>query len=153
MNVTVEAVKSAGREKGANIKLPIYLDYQATTPVDPRVLEAMMPYFTEHFGNPHSSTHAFGSISADAVERARGQVASLIGADAREIVFTSGATEANNLALKGVAAFEREHYKGRRNRVITLVTEHKCVIASSTHDRGRHRTGDRRLVRASFPGK
>ena len=118
---------------GANIKLPIYLDYQATTPLDPRALEAMMPYFTEHCGNPSSSTHAFGSISADAVERAREQVASLIGAEAREIVFTSGATEANNLALKGVAAFEIEHRKGRRNRIITVVTEHKCVIETCKH--------------------
>ena len=118
---------------GANIKLPIYLDYQATTPLDPRALEAMMPYFTEHFGNPSSTTHAFGSISADAVERAREQVASLIGAEAREIVFTSGATEANNLALKGVAAFEIEHRKGRRNRIITVVTEHKCVIETCKH--------------------
>jgi cysteine desulfurase len=113
---------------GANIKLPIYLDYQATTPLDPRALEAMMPYFTEHFGNPHSSTHEFGATSAAAVERAREQVASLIGAEAREIVFTSGATEANNLAIKGVAAFECEHRKGQRKRVITVITEHKCVI-------------------------
>ena len=133
MNEPAEAVKSGRRERSANIKLPIYLDYQATTPLDPRVLEAMMPYFTEHFGNPHSTTHAFGTISADAVERARGQIASLIGADAREIVFTSGATEANNLAIKGVAAFEHDHYKGRRNRVITLVTEHKCVIETCNH--------------------
>ena len=116
------------RNPGANIKLPIYLDYQATTPLDPRALEAMMPYLTECFGNPHSSTHAFGSDCAEAVERARAQVASLIGAQAREIVFTSGATEANNLAIKGVAAFECEHYKGRRKRIITVATEHKCVI-------------------------
>ena len=121
------------RQASANIKLPIYLDYQATTPLDPRALEAMMPYLTEHFGNPHSSTHVFGSTSADAVERAREQVASLIGADPREIIFTSGATEANNLALKGVAAFEYEHHKGRRNRVITVVTEHKCVIETCKH--------------------
>ncbi len=118
---------------GANIKLPIYLDYQATTPLDPRALEAMMPYFTEHFGNSSSSTHAFGAISADAVEWAREQIASMIGAEAREIVFTSGATEANNLALKGVAAFEIEHRKGRRNRIITVVTEHKCVIETCKH--------------------
>jgi len=133
MNQTVAAGDSSSAERGANVKLPIYLDYQATTPLDPRALEAMMPYFTEHFGNPHSTTHAYGSISAEAVERARGQVASLIGADPREIVFTSGATEANNLAIKGVAAFECEHYKGRRNRIITLVTEHKCVIEACNH--------------------
>ncbi|MCH7555319.1 MAG: aminotransferase class V-fold PLP-dependent enzyme, partial [Proteobacteria bacterium] len=75
MNQTVAAGDSSSAERGANIKLPIYLDYQATTPLDPRALEAMMPYFTEHFGNPHSTTHAYGSISAEAVGRARGQVA------------------------------------------------------------------------------
>ena len=133
MNQTVAAGDSSSAERGANVKLPIYLDYQATPPLDPRALKAMMPYFTEHFGNPHSTTHAYGSISAEAVERARGQVASLIGADPREIVFTSSATEANNLAIKGVAAFECEHYKGRRNRIITLVTEHKCVIETCNH--------------------
>ena len=117
----------------ANIKLPIYLDYQATTPLDPRVLEAMMPYFTEKFGNPHSRTHSFGAEAAAAVERARGQIASLIGAEAREVIFTSGATESNNLALKGVAAFERAHYKGRRDRIVTLATEHKCVIETCKH--------------------
>ena len=104
-NPSANTNPGVNKNPGANIKLPIYLDYQATTPLDPRALEAMMPYFTEHFGNPHSSTHQFGSVSAAAVERAREQIASLIGADSREIVFTSGATEANNLALKGVAAF------------------------------------------------
>ena len=118
----------AGGDGGANIRLPIYLDYQATTPLDPRALEAMMPYLTEKFGNPHSTTHSFGAVAAAAVEHARAQVAGLIGAEPREIVFTSGATESNNLALKGVAAFERAHYKGRRDRVVTLATEHKCVI-------------------------
>lgn len=106
---------------------PIYLDYQATTPVDPRVLEAMLPYFTEKFGNPHSSSHAFGREALEAVEHARAQVAQLIGADPREIVFTSGATESNNLAIKGAARFLRE----RRNRVVTLATEHKCVLESA----------------------
>ena len=89
--------------------LPVYLDNQSTTPLDPRVLAAMLPYFTEHFGNPHSSSHAYGRIAAEAVEAARGEVATLIHADPREIVFTSGATEANNLAIKGAAHFARAH--------------------------------------------
>ncbi|HVM77614.1 MAG TPA: aminotransferase class V-fold PLP-dependent enzyme [Stellaceae bacterium] len=105
---------------------PVYLDYQATTPVDPRVLEAMLPWFTEKFGNPGSVTHAYGREAAAAVERARGQVASLIAADPREIVFTSGATESNNLAIKGAARFHREE----RDHVVTLATEHKCVLES-----------------------
>ena len=105
----------------------IYLDYQATTPTDPRVVDAMLPYLTQRFGNPHSSSHRFGREAADAVEHARGQVASLIGAEAREIVFTSGATEANNLAIKGAARF----LKARRPKVVTLATEHKCVLESA----------------------
>ena len=105
---------------------PVYLDYHATTPVDPRVLEAMLPWFTEKFGNPGSVTHAYGREAAAAVERARGQVASLIGADPREIVFTSGATESNNLAIKGAARFHREE----RDSVVALATEHKCVLES-----------------------
>jgi cysteine desulfurase len=104
----------------------VYLDYQATTPVDPRVVEAMLPYFTERFGNPHSTGHGFGLEAAEAVEVARGQVAALIGAEPREIIFTSGATEANNLAIKGAARF----LKARRNRVVTVATEHKCVLES-----------------------
>ncbi len=115
-------------ECGANLRRPVYLDYQATTPVDPRVLEAMLPYFTEKFGNPHSTGHAYGGEAAEAVEAGRAQVAALIGADPREIVFTSGATESNNLAIKGAAWFEREMRGGRRNRIVTLATEHKCVI-------------------------
>ena len=106
---------------------PIYLDYQATTPVDPRVLEAMLPWFTDKFGNPGSVTHAYGREAEAAVERARGQVAALIGAEPREIVFTSGATESNNLAVKGAARFHRED----RNHVVTLATEHKCVLESA----------------------
>ena len=90
-------------------KLPVYLDNQASTPLDPRVLEAMLPYFTEHFGNPHSESHVYGRHAMAAIDGARAAVAELIGADAREIVFTSGATEANNLALKGAAHFAREH--------------------------------------------
>jgi cysteine desulfurase len=104
----------------------IYLDYQATTPVDPRVLEAMLPYFSERFGNPHSTGHAFGLQAAEAVEAARAAVANLIGAEPREIIFTSGATEANNLAIKGGARFLRP----RRNRIVTVATEHKCVLES-----------------------
>lgn len=107
-------------------QLPIYLDYQATTPTDPRVLAAMLPWFTEKFGNPHSTSHAMGREAAETVETARRQVARLIGADEREIVFTSGATESNNLAIKGAVRFLR----GQRNRVVTAVTEHKCVLES-----------------------
>jgi cysteine desulfurase len=110
-------------------KLPIYLDYQATTPCDPRVVQAMLPYFTEKFGNPHSRNHAYGWESEEAVEKARKQVADLIGADEKEIIFTSGATESNNLALKGVAHF----YKDRKDHVITVATEHKCVLDSCRH--------------------
>jgi cysteine desulfurase len=104
----------------------IYLDYQATTPADPRVVAAMLPYFTERFGNPHSTGHGFGREAAEAVETARARIAGLIGAEPREIIFTSGATEANNLAIKGAARF----LKARRHRVVTLATEHKCVLES-----------------------
>ena len=113
---------------------PVYLDNQSTTPLDPRVLEAMMPYFTEQFGNPHSESHVYGKEAAAAIEAARADVARLIGADPREIVFTSGATEANNLALKGAAHFARAHPQaGRepRDRIVTLATEHKCVLESA----------------------
>ena len=103
---------------------PIYLDYGATTPCDPRVVDAMIPWLREHFGNPASRSHAWGWEAEEAVEKARAQVAELIGADPREIVWTSGATESNNLALKGAAQF----YKTRGKHLITVKTEHKAVL-------------------------
>ena len=124
MNATLAAMP-----KENTAKMPIFLDYQSTTPVDPRVLEAMMPYFTQKFGNPHSRSHAFGWEAEEACEIARGQVARLIHADAKEIIFTSGATEANNIALKAVGAF----YKDKKNHIITVVTEHKCVLDAARH--------------------
>lgn len=107
-----------------SVKTPIYMDYAATCPVDERVVQAMLPYFTTHFGNAASRTHSFGWAAEEAVETARKQVASVIGATSKEIVFTSGATEANNLAIKGAVEFLR----GQGNHVITCVTEHKAVI-------------------------
>src|SRR5262245_13235936 len=103
---------------------PIYMDNQATTPVDPRVVEAMLPYLTEHFGNASSRTHEYGWTASRAVDRARQQMADMIGARPKEIVFTSGATESNNLALKGVMAANRS----RGDHLITVVTEHKAVL-------------------------
>ncbi len=111
------------------VQRPIYLDYQATTPCDPRVLKVMLPYFTEEFGNPHSRSHAYGWAAEEAVEKARAQVAALINADPREVIFTSGATESNNLAIKGVAHF----YKAEKNHIVTCATEHKCVLDSCRH--------------------
>ncbi|HQZ01644.1 MAG TPA: IscS subfamily cysteine desulfurase [Thauera sp.] len=106
------------------LKFPIYLDYSATTPVDPRVAAKMIPWLTEHFGNPASRSHAYGWEAEEAVEDARAQVAALVNADAKEIIWTSGATESNNLAIKGAAHF----YQGKGKHVITLKTEHKAVL-------------------------
>jgi cysteine desulfurase len=107
---------------------PVYLDYHATTPVDPRVLEAMVPFFTEEFGNPSSRQHAYGWRAQDAVDRARNQVAALIGASPNEIVFTSGATESNNLAIKGAA----HALRGRGDHLVSVATEHRSVLDSLT---------------------
>ena len=106
------------------VKTPVYLDYAATTPVDKRVAEKMIPYLTETFGNPASNSHAFGWTAEEAVEKARTDIAALINADSKEIVFTSGATESNNLAIKGAAHF----YKSKGNHLITVKTEHKAVL-------------------------
>jgi len=105
------------------LKLPIYLDNAATTPVDPRVVDAMLPFLREHFGNPASSTHEYGRVARNAVEQARDQVAALIGADAREVIWTSGATESNNLAIKGAV-----RARGERGHVVSVQTEHKAVL-------------------------
>ncbi|CAI7788912.1 unnamed protein product [Closterium sp. NIES-54] len=121
ITLDVKGVEMRGR--------PLYLDMQATSPVDPRVLDAMLPFFTEQYGNPHSRTHLYGWESEGAVEAARQQVASLIGASPKEIIFTSGATESNNIAIKGVAHF----YKDKKKHVITTQTEHKCVLDSCRH--------------------
>src|SRR5512138_180274 len=109
------------------MRIPVYLDYHATTPVDPRVLEAMLPYFTETYGNAASKSHVFGWRAEEAVEAARGEVAQLVGASAKEIVWTSGATESDNLAIKGAAQFYGET-KGRH--LVTVKTEHKAVLDS-----------------------
>ncbi len=110
-------------------RFPIYLDNQATTPTDPRIVKAMMPYFTTKFGNPHSRNHLFAWEAEDACELARFQVANLIGASTKEIIFTSGATESNNMALKGIAKF----YGKKKKHIVTVVTEHKCVLDTCRH--------------------
>ncbi|KAE8671489.1 Cysteine desulfurase [Hibiscus syriacus] len=119
--ITMKGVKISGR--------PLYLDMQATTPVDPRVLDSMLPFYLSRYGNPHSRTHLYGWESETAVETARAQVAALIGASPKEIVFTSGATESNNISVKGVMHF----YKEKKRHVITTQTEHKCVLDSCRH--------------------
>lgn len=123
---TAAAASMASSENEVAELRPLYLDAQATTPLDPRVLDAMMPYSVSYYGNPHSRTHAYGWESEQAVEHARKQVADLIGADLKEIVFTSGATESNNISVKGVGRF----YKKNKKHVITTQTEHKCVLDS-----------------------
>ncbi|KAE8701156.1 Cysteine desulfurase [Hibiscus syriacus] len=119
--INMKGVKISGR--------PLYLDMQATTPVDPRVLDSMLPFYLSRYGNPHSRTHLYGWESETAVETARSQVAALIGASPKEIVFTSGATESNNISVKGVMHF----YKEKKRHVITTQTEHKCVLDSCRH--------------------
>ncbi|KAG5274446.1 hypothetical protein AALO_G00136400 [Alosa alosa] len=119
-----EMIKSRELEKEE--LRPLYMDFQATTPMDPRVLDAMLPYQVNFYGNPHSRTHAYGWESESGMEKARKQIADLIAADPREIIFTSGATESNNMAIKGVARF----YKAKKKHVITTQTEHKCVLDS-----------------------
>jgi len=121
----------------------VYLDYQATTPVDPRVLDAMLPWFSTCFGNPHSTQHGFGRQAAAAVAAARAEVAAAIGADPREIVFTSGATEANNLAIKGAARFLRDVAGSPRDTIVMPASEHKCVLESG---RALESEGLRRVV-------
>ncbi|BGP58671.1 hypothetical protein JCM8202_003624 [Rhodotorula sphaerocarpa] len=121
-----EAEAGQGAPPREDIGRPIYLDAQATTPVDPRVLDSMLPYLTNMTGNMHSATHAWGWEAEKAVEVARKHIADLIGADAKDIVFTSGATESNNMAIKGIARF----YKGKKRHIITTQTEHKCVLDS-----------------------
>src|SRR4029079_17011504 len=111
------------------LQLPIYMDNHATTRTDPRVVAAILPYFTEQFGNPASKMHVFGNVAEQAVKQARAEVAIIIGAAPREVIFTSGATESNNLAIKGVA----RAYASRGKHLVTVKTEHKSVLDTASH--------------------
>lgn len=122
-------LKSATRDESKFGTRPIYLDVQATSPTDPRVLDKMLEFYTGLYGNPHSSTHAYGWETEKEVEKARKHIADVIGADSKEIIFTSGATESNNMAIKGVPRF----YKKTKKHIITTQTEHKCILDSARH--------------------
>ncbi|CAM9018091.1 unnamed protein product [Wickerhamomyces anomalus] len=124
-----DIIKNAFKVNEANGTRPIYLDMQATTPTDPRVLDVMLKFYTGLYGNPHSNTHSYGWETDKEIEIARKHLADLIGADPKEIIFTSGATESNNMAIKGVPRF----YSKTKKHIITSKTEHKCILDSARH--------------------